>query len=105
MDYAVDGLNIQRLASFDCLNRRRQLLEEAHREDPSRPCFEGAHLYMGEDDEASGAHLAPWLRQHVAAQMTKEAAIQKERRKAQEAREHGRSKQKSKGGAKGSHGT
>ncbi len=56
------------------------------------------------DDEASGAHLSPSLRQHVAAEMAKEAVIQKDRRKAQEAREHGRSKPKNKGGAKGSDG-
>ncbi len=79
-------------------------MEEDHREDPSRPNFEGAHLYMGEDDEASGAHLVPFSWQHVAAEMAKEAAIAKERRNARETRENFRGKPKSKRGAAGSNG-
>lgn len=85
--YGWDGLNIKKSRAFEYLNRRRQLLEEAHREDPSRPNFESAHLYMGEDDESSGVHLSSALRAHVAAELSKEAAIAKERRKALEARD------------------
>ena len=72
---------------MEYLNRRRQLIEEAHREDPSRPNFESSHLYMGEDDESSGAHLSAALRAHVATELGREAAIDKERRKAREAKE------------------
>ena len=85
--FAHDGLNTQRLSCCEYLNRRRQLIEEAHREDPSRPNFEGAHIFMGEDEEVSGAYMAGALRAHVAAEMGKEAAILKERRKAREAKD------------------
>ena len=65
--------------------RRKQLLEEAHRADPARPCFDGAHHFMGEEDEKGGALVEPTLRAHVAARLSAEAAIDKERRKAREA--------------------
>ncbi len=57
---------------------------------------------MGEDEEASGASIASALRSHVAGEMSQEAAILKERRKAAEAREAVRTKPKGKaGGSKG----
>ena len=89
-----DGLNIKNLVAFEYLNRRRQLLEEAHRDDVSKPCFDGAHHFMGEDDEATGAHVEAALRAHVAAEFGREAAIAKERRKAREARGEGGHKKK-----------
>ncbi len=57
-------------------------------------------LYRGEDDELGGAHMASSLRAHVAPEMAREAAILKERRKAQEAKE---SCGKPKGSRKGDH--
>jgi hypothetical protein len=81
-----EGLNIKNLASMEYVQRRRQLLQVAHRDDPAKPSFEGAHLYMGESDDRSGAHLSSALRAHVAAEFGKEAAIEKEKRKAREAR-------------------
>ena len=42
---------------------------------------------MGEDNEASGTHLSSALRAHVAAELSRETAIQKERRKAAEVRD------------------
>ena len=57
-----DGLNVKVLVAFEHLNRRRQLIEEAHKHDPTRPSFENAHIYMGEDDEASGTALSSALR-------------------------------------------
>ena len=81
-----EGLNLKNLASMEYINRRRQLLREAHREDPSKPTFEGAQYYMGDEDVSSGVYLAPSLKAHVASEMAKEAAIEKERRKAREAR-------------------
>ena len=80
----VDGHNVKRSVGWEYVNRRMQLIEEAHREDPSRPCFEASHLYMGEDDEWGGAHMSGALRAHVAAEMGREAAIAKEKRKAHE---------------------
>ena len=82
-----DGLNVKGLTSFEYLNRRKLLLEEAHRLDPSRPNFEHAHVFMGEDEDVAGGHMSSALRAHVASELAKESAIQKERRKAAEARE------------------
>jgi hypothetical protein len=87
LGYTHDGINIKRSVAFEYLNRRRQLLEEAHRDDPDRPNFESSHLYMGEDDDAAGVHLDSALRAHVAQELSREAAIEKERRKAREAKD------------------
>ena len=86
---SADGLNLANLSSMEYLNRRRQLLEEAHAKDPDKADFEGAHHFMGEDEVASGALAAPSLRAHVATEFAREAAIEKERRKAREAKKPG----------------
>ena len=85
-----DRLNIKNLSSCEFLDRRRQLIEEAHREDPKHPNFVSSHLFLGEDESASGAFVAPSLRAFVATEMRREAAILKETRKAKEARAKGR---------------
>eukprot|EP00971_Amphidinium_carterae_P265407 5265129-Amphidinium_carterae.1 len=48
-----------------------------------RPNFEGAHLWMGEREDGSGVQTAAALRwaRHVAEELKKEAAIDKERRR------------------------
>ena len=84
--YSVDGLNIKNIHSFEYLNRRRQLLEEAHKADPKKPDFEGSDYFMGEVDASVGVHIAPSLRKHVAEEFSKQAALDKERRKAREAK-------------------
>lgn len=84
-----DGLNLKGLVVMEYLNRRRLLLEEAHREDAARPNWEASHLYMGEEEDAPGVAMSAALRAHVAAEMGREAAIMKERRKAREARASG----------------
>ena len=86
LGYSVEGLNIKNLHSFEYLNRRRQLLEEAHKQDPKKPDFEGSDYFMGEVDASVGVHVAPSLRQHVAGEFAKQAALDKERRKAKEAK-------------------
>ena len=63
LGFQVDVINFKRSVAFEYLNRRRQLLEEAHRDDPARPNFDNAHVFMGEDDEASGTHLSSALMQ------------------------------------------
>ena len=82
-----DALNVKGLTCFEYLNRRKLLLEEAHRVDPTRPNFENAHVFMGEDEDVAGGHMSAALRAHVAAELAKESAISKERRKATEARD------------------
>jgi len=91
------GYNIKRGACFEYVNRRRLLLEEAHREDVSKPNFEYAHLYMGEQADQPGAASSSALRAHVAAELAKESAILKEKRKAREAREGHKPKSGGKG--------
>ena len=82
----VDGLNVKNLVSFQYVNRRRLLLEEAHKDDPAYPVFEGASHYMGDEVSGCGVAIAPTLRAHVAVEMGKDAAIAKERRKVQDTR-------------------
>ena len=92
-----DGANITNFSSFEYVNRRRQLLEEAHREDPAKPCFDGTHYYMGEDEEVPGLQIDSNLKAHIASEFARDAAIAKERRKAKEATGKGASGKKEKG--------
>ena len=66
--------------------RRVQLLESAVAESPEAPSYEGAQHYMGDQERPGGALLAPALRTHVASELSREASIMKEKRKAREAR-------------------
>ena len=63
-----------------------QLMEDAVAANPSDPSFEGAEHYMGTGERRGGALIAPSLRAHVASEMGREAAVQKEMRKAREAK-------------------
>ena len=82
----MDGLNIKNLHAFEYLNRRRQLVQEAHKHDPKKPDFEGSDYFMGEVDASVGVHVAQSFRQHVAGEFAKQAALDKERRKARDAK-------------------
>ncbi|CAK0809042.1 unnamed protein product, partial [Prorocentrum cordatum] len=61
---STDGLDLANLISMGHLNRRRQLLEEAHAKDPEKADFEGARHFMGEGEMSPGALAAPSLRAH-----------------------------------------
>ena len=61
MAHEIDGLNLPILACLEYINRRRQLIETAHRDDPASGSWDSAHLYMGEDEEGTGVRLAPSL--------------------------------------------
>eukprot|EP00974_Lingulodinium_polyedra_P116371 11158897-Lingulodinium_polyedra.AAC.1 len=50
------------------------------------PNYDGAEHYLGSSERRGGALLAPGLALHVAGRLRDEAAIEKERRKAQELR-------------------
>ena len=103
-DYAVltDRLNIKNLVCCEWLVRRLQLIESAVLENPMHPSFDGARYFMGKGARKGGALIAPDLRSHVASEYAKEAALQKEKRKALEARksaqEGGKADKKGKGG-------
>jgi hypothetical protein len=97
MAHEIDGLNLPNLTCLEYINRRRQLIETAHRDDPVSGSWDSAHLYMGEDEEGTGVHVAPSLRAHVATELSKETAIEKERRKAREAKAAAKAKAKAAG--------
>ena len=83
----VHGLNLKQSEAFECILRRRQLLQEAHKDDPTKPNFESAHHYLGEDDEGGGTAMSQAMPSHVATELSREATIEKEKRKAREAKE------------------
>jgi len=66
------------------LVRRMQLQEDVIADCPTAPNFQSARHYMGSDERAGGALLAPSLRAHIGSELEKEAKIAKERRKASE---------------------
>jgi len=90
VEYAVvyDRLNVKNLVSFELLLRRLQLHESAVAQSPGAPSYEGAQHFLGTPERRGGAIVAPALTQYVAAQLSHEAAIEKEKRKAREARTH-----------------
>ena len=85
-----DALNAGNLACLETVSRRLQLIEEAVAENPSAPSWEGASIFMGSVERRGGALMAPDLRAYVAGELGKEAAIQKEKRKAREAKPKGK---------------
>ena len=102
-----DGLNAPNIAALETAARRLQLIEEAVAENPSQPSWEGSQHYMGRDERRGGALMAPSLRTFVAGELGKEAAVQKRKRKAREARGplKGRGKGKDGGGVDAAGGT
>ena len=85
----VDGLNVKNLVGAELLLRRITLHEEAVAENPEAPSYEGSDHYLGISERSGGAQTVPSLRAHVATELSKEAAIMKEKRKAREARAAG----------------
>ena len=77
-------LNLRTSAMAEFLFRRMQLQEDVVVENPQNPVCEGAEYYMGVDEKRGGASTAPSLRQHASAEIGRDAAILKEKRKAQE---------------------
>lgn len=63
-----------------------QLHESAVAQSPSQPNYEGARCWLGLPERRGGALVAPSLEQYVAGQISHATAIEKERRKAREAR-------------------
>ena len=98
----VDGLNILNSSCFELIGRRRQLLADVHAEDPQNPRWDGWEHYLGIEDRTGGSNISPSLRAHVASELGKVTAIQKEKRKAREAKvPSGKKKGGGKGGADG----
>jgi hypothetical protein len=69
--------------------RRLQLQEKAVAEDGKNPSYDGASHWMGAGDRKGGALVAPSLKAYVAGELSREAAIMKEKRKARESRHAG----------------
>ena len=80
------------------MSRRRLLLEEAHKEDPSKPSFEHATFCVADDESSGAAALSSTFQAFVGAELGRETAIEKEKREPVEARDV-RGKAKSKSGA------
>ena len=82
--------------------RRMMLIEQAYR-DSDVPNYDGAEFFEGDEQATDGSMVAPQLRRYVAEQLKDEAAIAKERRKAQEERQLKKAKppKKNKGDGKG----
>ena len=91
-----DGLNLGELLCFEKLARRYQLWEEFHKDSLRRSMAKTDHsshldgeereLFMGERFSRNTALVSPSLQSHIAEKLKERAAIQKERRKAQEER-------------------
>jgi len=93
-----DQLNIVNLASFELLMRRRQLITEAHRLNPSAPDYSGSEHYMGVSDSVGGGIVMPALAAHVAERLAASSKVRKERRLiAEEQREANKKKPNGKG--------
>lgn len=60
LQYGV--VNIKALSMSEYMMRRLQLLEGVVAECPGPPSFEGASHYMGTEERAGGAVMAPSLR-------------------------------------------
>ena len=81
-----DGLNLKNSMGAELLFRRLQLMEEAVAESPEQPNYEGSRHFLGTGERAGGALMAPTLRAYVGQELSREATILKEKRKAREAR-------------------
>ena len=88
VDTAVtyDGLNVANLASMELVCRRRQLLAEAHSQNPAAPSYMGAEHFLGQTYKAGGGIVTPVLAEHVAKRLQQQSQIWKEKRKAEENR-------------------
>ena len=88
LQYAVvhDRLNATNLACLELALRRLQLHETAVAENPDQPSYEGSRHFLGSTERRGGALIAPSLSAHVATELGREAAIQKEKRKARDGR-------------------
>ena len=93
-----DQLNVADLASFETLRRTLQVQEERYRsrlqegDDDQRDRL----LFLGSQHSRGNLCVCPALQAHVAAELSKEAALARERRKARDERAVPKAKCKSK---------
>ena len=88
----VDGVNLRQSEAAELTLRRLQLIEESVSENPDEPSMEGAEHYMGVGEQRGGALVSPGLRAYVARELSKQAAVLKEKRKAREAKGGGKAR-------------
>lgn len=86
LDAAVcyDALNVANLACMELVCRRRQLLAEAHSQNPAAPSYLGAEHFLGQTYKAGGGIVTPVLAEHVAKRLQQQSQIWKEKREAEE---------------------
>ena len=81
---SVDQLNVASLQGAELINRRLQVIREAHRISPSSPDYSAADYFMLWKYRRGSQGVDNQLAQHVANEMKADAAIMKEARKAKE---------------------
>ena len=82
------------LGLLEIVGRRLILLEEAHSVDAGAPSFEGWEHWLGSGERRAGVLIPPEVSRYVAKRVGDEAAVAKERRKAQEERRFGKNRKK-----------
>ena len=109
MGLCYDQLNICELASFELLARRGQMAELKHKQRSLRDNGSGGlvgdedFLLLGTNETRGQLMICPQLDAFVAAELGKEGAVLKERRKLAEERKLLRSEAKGKGKGKKGH--
>ena len=94
-----DQLNLPDLASAELVARSLQMQEERHRDRLLSAEDGDSHLFYGTSAVRGNLCVCPALQAHVSAELAKEVAVAKERRKAREERVAARApRAKAKGG-------
>ena len=80
LDLAIgyDQLQVVNLASFECLIKRRMLIEKAYEGRPEAPRYEGAEHFMGYRDTDAGVYVDPAAVKFQAQKMKTQTDIDRE---------------------------
>ena len=80
----IGQLDVSNLCSLELCVRRLQLIEEAHRVNPTQPNYQGSEYWMGSRSRKGGILVAPHLSRFVAEEQRQDNTIQLEKRNAAE---------------------
>ena len=72
-----EALHVANLACMELVCRRRQLLAEAHSQNPAAPSYMGAEHFLGQPYKAGGGIVTPVLAEHVAKRLQAQSQIWK----------------------------
>ena len=82
-----DQLNITELVTFELICRRAQMAEMRHRDRMLGDSDDDDFLFLGVGETRGLIMVAPSLEAHLAAELAKESAVLKEKRKMREERQ------------------